>query len=101
VAANGQSEATLTIDLGDPATFNVIMIQEMITQGQRVEEFRIEAWDGTGWRVIGVGTTVGHKRLLRGPDTKTNKVRLVITKSRGEPTVREFGLYLAPPLPEK
>jgi len=101
VAADGQSEAALTIDLGDPATFNVIMIQEMITQGQRVEEFRIEAWDGTGWRVIGVGTTVGHKRLLRGPDTKTNKVRLVITKSRGEPTVREFGLYLAPPLPEK
>jgi len=97
-AAEGAGDATLTIDLGGQALFNVIMIQEMITQGQRVEEFRLDAWDGAGWRAIGKGTTIGHKRLLRGPDTKTDKLRLVITKSRGAPTVREFGLYLAPAL---
>ena len=101
VAANGQSEATLTLDLGSPALFNVVSVQEMITQGQRVEEFRVEAWDGAGWREVGKGTTIGHKRLLRVGDVKTNKVRLIITKSRGEPTVREFGLYLAPALPSK
>ena len=100
-AANGTSDAALTIDLGGQTLFNVAMVQEMITQGQRVEEFRVEAWDGAGWREIGKGTTVGHKRLLRVGDTKTNKVRLLIAKSRGEPTVREFGLYLAPPLPSK
>jgi alpha-L-fucosidase len=100
-AANGQSDAVLTIDLGAPMLFNVVSVQEMITQGQRVEEFRVEAWDGAGWREIGKGTTIGHKRLLRVGDVRTNKVRLLITKSRGEPTVREFGLYLAPPLPGK
>jgi len=100
-ASGGQAEGTLTVDLGSPALFNVVSVQEMITQGQRVEEFHVEAWDGAGWREIGKGTTVGHKRLLRVGDVKTNKVRLVITKSRGEPTVREFGLYLAPPLPGK
>jgi len=100
-AADGAGDAALTIDLGGPTVFNVIMIQEMITQGQRVEEFQIEAWDGTAWRTIGKGTTIGHKRLLRGPETKTDKVRLAITKSRGAPTIREFGLYLAPALPGK
>jgi len=100
-AANGQAEGALTIDLGAPVLFNVVSVQEMITQGQRVEAFSVEAWDGAGWREIGKGTTIGHKRLLRVGDVKTHKVRLVITKSRGEPTVREFGLYLAPALPGK
>ena len=100
-AADGTSDGVLTIDLGGQGLFNVVSVQEMITQGQRVEEFRVEAWDGAGWREAGKGTTVGHKRLLRVGDVRTDKVRLAITKSRGAPTVREFGLYLAPPMPGK
>jgi alpha-L-fucosidase len=100
-AADGTSDGVLTIDLGGQGLFNVVSVQEMITQGQRVEEFRVEAWDGAGWREVGKGTTVGYKRLLRVGDVRTDKVRLVITKSRGAPTIREFGLYLAPPLPGK
>ncbi|MCX5655336.1 MAG: alpha-L-fucosidase [Planctomycetota bacterium] len=100
-AADGTSDGVLTVDLGGQALFNVVSVQEMITQGQRVEEFRVEAWDGAGWREVGKGTTVGYKRLLRVGDVRTDKVRLAITKSRGAPTVREFGLYLAPPLPGK
>ena len=95
-AADGPAAGTLEVDLGAGALFNVIMVQEMITQGQRIEEFKVEAWDGMRWREIARATTIGYKRLLRVPDIQTTKVRLVIAKSRGAPTVREFGLFLAP-----
>ena len=98
---DGAAAGALEVDLGGPTLFNVVMVQEMITQGQRIEEFSVQAWDGAAWREIGKGTTVGYKRLLRLPDIKTDKARLAISKSRGAPTVREFGLYLAPPLPGK
>jgi alpha-L-fucosidase len=95
-AADGAAAGTLEVDLGAGALFNVIMVQEMITQGQRIEEFKVEAWDGMRWREIASATTIGYKRLLRVPDTQTTKVRLAVLKSRGAPTVREFGLFLAP-----
>ena len=76
------------------------MVQEMITEGQHVAEFNVEGWDGSHWRQVAHATTVGYKRLLRVPDTKTDRVRLTILKSRGTPMVREFGLFLAPPLPQ-
>jgi alpha-L-fucosidase len=93
---NGTGPESLEVDLGQPTTFNVVCIQEMVLLGQRVEEFGVEAWDGKSWSEIAKGTTVGHKRLLRLPDVTASKVRLTIVRSRGSPTIREFGLYRSP-----
>jgi alpha-L-fucosidase len=95
-APAGTTSATIELDLGGPARFNVVMVEEMISLGQRIEEFAVERWDDGKWLPVCQGTTIGHKRLLRFPEVTAGKVRLVITKSRGTPTVREFGLFLAP-----
>ncbi len=88
--------ASLEVNLGESVTFNVSLIQEYIALGQRVEEYRIEAWDGQDWKQISEGTTIGHKKLDRFPDVTTSKVRLTIVKSQASPLIRAFGLYRAP-----
>jgi alpha-L-fucosidase len=63
--------------------------------GQRIEQFKLEAWDGQAWKEFAAATTVGHKRLLRFPAVTASKVRLTILDARDTPTLREFGLFKA------
>ena len=88
--------ASLEVNLDEPVTFNVSLLQEYIALGQRIEEYGIEAWDGQSWKQISEGTTVGHKKLDRFPDVTASKVRLTIAKSQASPLIRTFGLYSAP-----
>jgi alpha-L-fucosidase len=87
------SDTLYEYSLGSPVTFNVALIQENITQGQRIEKFRIEYRDGRKWKVCASGTTIGYKRLLHFRDVTASEIRLVIESSRGKPFVCNFGLY--------
>ena len=91
----GVAEATLTIDLGQPVTFDRIMIQEQIRLGQRVRAFAVEVWDGGDWRQVATGTTIGYKRLLQIEPATATRVRLLIKDCRGAPAINEFGLFKA------
>ena len=85
----------LEINLGSPTRFNVIMTQEQIAEGQRVEQYRVEALTGQGWKEVARGTTIGHKKLDRIPETEASRVRLTIYKSRGALMIRAVGSYRA------
>jgi alpha-L-fucosidase len=85
--------ATLDFTLTGPKTFDVLLLQENIRIGQRVEKFVLEYPDGAGWKTITEGTTIGYKRLLRFPPVTTTRLRLRIVSSRLNPTIAEFGLY--------
>ncbi len=91
----GATTASLLIDLGRPVSFDRAMVQEMITAGQRVEQFSLEAQIDGGWKEIARATTIGYKRLLRFPVVIASTVRLTILDSRDCPTIREFGLFKA------
>lgn len=77
------------------ATFNVAMLQEDISKGQRVEKFIIEASSGSEWDTIATGTTIGYKRFIRFPEVKADEVRLTIVSSRANPNISTFALYKA------
>jgi len=94
---DGVESATLEFVLPREETFDRAMLQEHIRAGQRVEEFRMDAWNGREWVPLTKGTTVGFKRLLRFPAVTAKKVRLVIEKSRTSPTLSAIGLFKAPP----
>jgi alpha-L-fucosidase len=91
--AGGIESAALEFAQPEKQTFDVAMLQENIRVGQRIEEFILEAWDGNAWRPFAGGTTIGYKRLLRFPETTTDRVRLTITRSRTSPTLSAFGLF--------
>jgi alpha-L-fucosidase len=93
---DGQETAMLEYALGAEKTFNVVLLQEHIAVGQRIERFVIEVHTSGGWSPVVHGGTVGYKRLLRCEDTTADKVRVRIEGSRVAPTLSQFGLFLKP-----
>jgi alpha-L-fucosidase len=85
--------ATITFNLKNKTTFNVLMLQENITIGQRIEKFELQYFDGNEWKKASEGTTVGYKRLLQFDPVTSDKIRLKIMSSRLNPTISEMGLY--------
>jgi alpha-L-fucosidase len=88
------TNASVEVDLGGEVEFNVVRIEEVIELGQRVGEYKIEAFADGSWREIGGGKTIGHRKLDRVPKISASKVRLTIVKSRACPVIRSFGLHL-------
>jgi alpha-L-fucosidase len=93
---SGITPAALEFTLPAERTFDRALLQEFIRSGQRIERFHIEAWDGTTWKEVAKGTTVGYKRLLRFPAVTTSRVRVVIDESRSNPTLSTFDLFKSP-----
>ncbi len=91
-----KEEGTIEITLPSAQTIDVLALQENIRIGQRIEKFRLEYFDGTGWMQAAEGTTVGYKRLLRFEPVTAADFRLVIEASRLNPTLSELGLYKLP-----
>lgn len=88
--------ATIVIELKDETTFNTAMLQENILEGQRIEKFHLQFWDGESWNTFAEATTIGYKRLLRFPDVTAGKIKIVIDQCRTNPTLSSFGLYRSP-----
>ncbi|MFZ2053853.1 MAG: alpha-L-fucosidase [Candidatus Aminicenantales bacterium] len=89
----GVEEVSLEFILPKEETFDVVLLQEEIRAGQRVEEFMLEAWHGKEWHLFSKGTTIGYRRLFRFPEVTAGRVRLTIVKSRTSPTLSAFGLF--------
>lgn len=86
-------EATIELRWPEPVTFNRVMLQEALREGQRIAGWSIETRFEGQWQQFGKGTTIGHKRLLRLGTQTTDGVRLRITGSRAAPTLRRFGVF--------
>lgn len=83
------------------STINVVLLQEDIARGQRVEEFTVEARVGGTWQQLGSGTTVGYKRMLRFPAVEADALRLTIGQSRLEANIANVAAYYAEPVAEE
>ena len=88
-------DATFGTPVGEGEPFDIIVLQENIMRGQRVEKFHIEVSDnGTDWTTVADGQTIGYKRILRLPEpVKAAHVRYVIDETRAEADILEFKLY--------
>lgn len=80
----------------EPRTFGILMIQEEIRKGQRVESFTLEYKGEDGlWHEAVSGTTVGYKRILRFDPVTASQARLTVNQARHTPVISEIGLYPA------
>ncbi len=87
--------AWVELIFNETQTFNRVMLQEHIPLGQRVEKFHIEVEDENGnWRTIAEETTIGYKRIVLTETVTTEKVRVVIDKSRACIVLNRVGLFL-------
>ncbi len=85
--------ASVEFQLDEKSKFNVVMLQEFIEKGQRIEKFKIEAMVDSVWKEIASSTTVGYKKLLRFDNVTTDRVRLTILEARDGALISRFGLF--------
>ena len=86
----------LVLDLGKPVTFNVVSLREFLPLGQRIDDWALDRWSNGAWSEFASGSAIGPRRLWRGDNITSEKVRLRITKAPVCPALTEFALYLEP-----
>jgi len=91
-----KTTGTITIDLGENKTFDVVSIQEYIPLGQRISRYKIEVYAEGAWRQYGqpsLQRTIGYKALVRGGTITASQVRLTVLESQAVPVINSVGLY--------
>jgi len=95
-APAGSHHAVLEVTFGKPVTFNHTLTMEWLNDGQHVEKYAIEAWDGTRWNAVAGAAAIGHKKIDIFPAVTATKVRLHVISSTSEAHIREFQIFNVP-----
>lgn len=86
--------ASVTVELGETKTFDVISVQEFIPLGQRIISGVAEYRDADGsWQEFGTFHTVGARRLIRSEPVNGDAVRVTVNESYAVPLIRSIGVY--------
>lgn len=94
-APDGVNQVELELTLKGEKTFNLVQLQEYIPLGQRISGFRIQVRENGSWEPWTEGTTVGHKRIVKGRSVTADAVRISLD-ALSCPTLNGLGLYLDP-----
>lgn len=86
----------VTIELASEKEFNLIQLREDIRLGLRVEGVAVDVFAGGAWKEVAKAESIGSNHLWRIPNTKTNKLRIRVTKAEVAPALSDFGLFLEP-----
>lgn len=94
------TSGTLVIETEQPVTINRLVLQEAVsTHGERVEEHALDVWKDGQWVEVVTGTNIGFKRILRFPETTSEKFRLRILKARFTPALSTLSAHYVPGYP--
>ncbi len=91
--ASAEPRATLEVQLPRVTVFDRVELRESIALGQRIAGFTIEALVDEKWVELSKQTTVGNRRIVRVPRTRTDKLRITITDALANPALSGFGVY--------
>lgn len=92
---SGKSENTeLIIQLPQKKKMNTLVLEEMLSFGQRVISFTIETFDGAGYHTVFTGTTIGRKKIAQFDTVETNKLRVIITQAKAVPVLRNISGFM-------
>jgi alpha-L-fucosidase len=92
-APEGSHSAVIDLLFTHPISFDRALTIEWLVEGQKVQKYAIQVMDGTKWKTVYSGTTIGHKKIDLFPRVSTTHVRLNIISSSSTPRIREFQLF--------
>jgi alpha-L-fucosidase len=92
-APEGSHSAVIDLAFAHPISFDRALTMEWLVEGQKVQKYAIQVVEGTQWKTIYSGNTIGHKKINSFPRTRTQHVRLNILSATSTPRIREFQLF--------
>ncbi len=87
----GTKQAWLEVDLGQPATFDAVEIDE--AYAGRVRSFELLCQDGPEWKRFYQGTTLGGRFFAKFAPVTAARVRLYVLDATDGPSITEFQLF--------
>ena len=91
-STNGKGNI-LQLSIPSDSSFDHVVIQEDIEQGERVRNFKLEYFCDEKWTELNTGSCIGHKRILKFAPVTADKLKLTITESIAEPIIKKLTLY--------
>ena len=92
-APQGSHHATIEVSFAKPVTFNRALTMEWLNEGQHIQKYAIEIYDGHAWKPIAEAQAIGHEKIDTFAPVTASRVRLNILSSTAEAHIREFQLY--------
>jgi alpha-L-fucosidase len=89
----GDRGAELVMRLGAATRVGIIDLREAIEEGQRVARYLVEGDDGTRWRTLSEGGTIGCRKIDRCAPVRVRQVRVRILEALESPRPLRLGLY--------
>lgn len=83
----------LILKFNKPQLVDNLMLMEDISLGERIREFKLEGKVDGKWEHIFIGSAIGHKLIQQIPVKKFEQVKLIVTKSVGEPHIRRMAAF--------
>ncbi|TXJ41046.1 alpha-L-fucosidase [Brachyspira pilosicoli] len=97
-ADNGQSKEYELQTSNSP--FNILVIQEDISKGQRVEKFTIQYFSANTWKDVTLDSiseetgTIGYKRIIKfNKITDASKIKITINQTRLPANIANINIY--------
>ena len=90
---DGITSAVLTIDFRNEVDVNAVMIQENIALGQSVKKFSIQTWNGSEFVTVSSNTTIGYKRIIQFPPTKTKRLRIIFEAAKSSLAISTVKIF--------
>ncbi|GIO31335.1 MULTISPECIES: alpha-L-fucosidase [Paenibacillus] len=89
-----QGEGTeLLLALNHIQPVNHVVLMEDIAQGERVQEYVLEAYVNGHWEELVRGSAIGHKKIDRFGTIETDALRIRALASVEKPMIRSFAAY--------
>ena len=90
-----KEENVYTVSLPEETLVNTVVIEEGLSEGDKIEEFeiKIDLSPYGGYFLVYAGTTVGHKRICQFPTVRTKELKIIIKKERESHVLRNINVY--------
>lgn len=92
-APHDARQVMLQVKFAEAVSFDHALTMEWLDEGQHIDHYRLEAWDGKRWNSIVEGHAIGHKKIDSFPTVTASRVRLNILAASGDIRIREFQLF--------
>ncbi|MFO0963610.1 MAG: alpha-L-fucosidase [Phycisphaerales bacterium] len=95
-ADDGVLAGTVELTLPRAVRFDRVQLGEPVHLGQRIKQFEVDVREGSAWRTVAKGTTVGQRRIVRFDPVEADAVRIRVLDARACPALSEVSLHASP-----
>ena len=93
LAATSGKGNVFTISFKSPRPVNYVVIQEAISKGERVREYKLYGMENGEWKSLSQGSCIGHKRIEVIQGKAFSGIKLEIIKSEGKPQIKRMECF--------